>query len=203
MAPAQVVSPNGGYGFGPRHLDFHPTMPWVYVSLERQSAMHMYRMSGDYIEHEAAYVHDLLADRANKKSRQMSGTVHVHPNGRFVYFANRADPTVEFQGRQVFASGENSIVAFAIDHHSGQPTLIQHIDTRSIHVRTFAIDPSGRLMVAASIAPRLVRDQDRIVSMPAALSVFRIGTDGKLEFARKYDVAADGKTHYWIGMVGF
>ncbi len=33
----QAVAPNGGYGFGPRHLDFHPTQPWVYVSLERQS----------------------------------------------------------------------------------------------------------------------------------------------------------------------
>ncbi|MBV9964815.1 MAG: beta-propeller fold lactonase family protein, partial [Alphaproteobacteria bacterium] len=26
------IAPNGGYGFGPRHLDFHPTKPWVYVS---------------------------------------------------------------------------------------------------------------------------------------------------------------------------
>src|SRR6185312_12294895 len=26
------VAPDGGYGFGPRHLDFHPTRPWVYVS---------------------------------------------------------------------------------------------------------------------------------------------------------------------------
>ena len=33
------IAPNGGYGFGPRHLDFHPTRPWVYVSLERQSIM--------------------------------------------------------------------------------------------------------------------------------------------------------------------
>src|SRR6202049_3437921 len=35
------VAPNGGYGFGPRHLDFHPTRPWVYVSLERQNRLDM------------------------------------------------------------------------------------------------------------------------------------------------------------------
>jgi len=35
------VAPNGGYGFGPRHLDFHPTKPWVYVSLERQNRLDM------------------------------------------------------------------------------------------------------------------------------------------------------------------
>src|SRR5438552_15553414 len=28
------VAPNGGKAFGPRHLDFHPTKPWMYVSIE-------------------------------------------------------------------------------------------------------------------------------------------------------------------------
>src|SRR5579885_3732842 len=37
-----VVAPNGGYGFGPRHLDFHPTKPWVYVSLERQNRLDVF-----------------------------------------------------------------------------------------------------------------------------------------------------------------
>src|SRR5204862_370224 len=36
------VAPNGGYGFGPRHLDFHPIKPWVYVSLERQNRLDMF-----------------------------------------------------------------------------------------------------------------------------------------------------------------
>jgi 6-phosphogluconolactonase (cycloisomerase 2 family) len=26
------IAPNGGKEFGPRHLDFHPTKPWIYVS---------------------------------------------------------------------------------------------------------------------------------------------------------------------------
>jgi 6-phosphogluconolactonase len=39
--------------------------------------------------------------------------------------------------------------------------------------------------------------------VPAALSVFRAGPDGKLEFVRKYDVdTTGGKTHYWMGIVG-
>src|SRR5439155_512477 len=33
------IAPNGGYGLGPRHLDFHPTKPWVYVPLERQNRL--------------------------------------------------------------------------------------------------------------------------------------------------------------------
>src|ERR1043166_4556884 len=37
LSHAAVVAPNGGYGFGPRHVDFHPRKPWLYVSDERRS----------------------------------------------------------------------------------------------------------------------------------------------------------------------
>ena len=39
------VAPRGGYGFGPRHLDFHPTKPWVYVSLERQNQLDLFDLT--------------------------------------------------------------------------------------------------------------------------------------------------------------
>ena len=93
-----AIAPNGGYGFGPRHLDFHPTQPWVYVSLERQNKLYMYRMQGDSLEPAAAFMRDTLADPANVKPRQLAGTIHVHPNGRFVYVVNRADWTVDYAG---------------------------------------------------------------------------------------------------------
>jgi len=195
------IAPNGGYGFGPRHLDFHPTHPWVYVSLERQSRLYTYRMSGDTLEHDAAYICDTLADRENIKPRQHAGAIHVHPNGRCVYVINRADWTVNCEGKAVFAGGENSIVVYSIDISTGKPTPIQHVDPRCIHVRTFAINRSGRLLVAASIKPIDVRVENRISTVPAALSVFRIVSDGKLEFVRKYDVDTAGAIHYWMGMV--
>jgi 6-phosphogluconolactonase (cycloisomerase 2 family) len=77
----------------------------------------------------------------------------VHPNGRVVYLANRGDRTADYEGRRVFAGGENSIVSFTLDPATGEPTLLQHADTHSYHMRTFATDPGGRLMVAASIKP--------------------------------------------------
>jgi 6-phosphogluconolactonase (cycloisomerase 2 family) len=199
-----VVAPNGGYGFGVRHLDFHPTRPWIYVSLESQSMLHMFRMTGDGIEGEPAYVRDALADRGNIKPKQVAGTIHVHPNGRVVYLANRSDYTVDFGGRKVFGGGENSIVAFSLDAATGEPTLLQHADCRCYHhVRTFAMDPDARMMVAASIKPMAVRDGDAVRTEPAALSVFRVADDGKLEFARKYDVdTGAGRTQYWMGIVG-
>ena len=111
-----TIAPNGGYGFGPRHLDFHPSEPWVYVS-------------------------------------------------------------------------------------PGEPTPIQHIETRGIHCRTFHIDPSGRMLVAAHNVPVLVRDDSTVTTVPACLSVFRIGPDGRLDFVRKYNVDTRDRIMFWMGMV--
>src|SRR5467141_3990894 len=41
------IAPDGGKEFGPRHLDFHPAKPWMYVSIETQNKMYMFRMEGD------------------------------------------------------------------------------------------------------------------------------------------------------------
>jgi 6-phosphogluconolactonase (cycloisomerase 2 family) len=202
LSESAVVAPNGGYGFGPRHIDFHPREPWLYVSDERRSQLYMFRFPGERIEGEPAYTCDTLADRAHEEPRQLAGTIHVHPSTRFVYVANRADYTVEYEGHKVFGGGENSIAVFAIDPATGKPTLVQHADTRCYHVRTFAFDPSGRLMVAASIKPMKVRNGSSVQTVPAAMTVFRVGADGKLEYVRSYDVEAGGKTQYWMGIVG-
>jgi len=196
------IAPGGGYGFGPRHVDFHPTRPWLYVSLERQSRLQMFQMTKQGLEAQPAYERDTLLEPGNIRPRQLAGTIHVHPNGRFVYVANRADCTVDHQGRQVFGGGENSIVVYAINQETGEPTAIQHIDPRSIHVRTFAFDPSGRVMVAASTKSLAVREGEKVNTVPAALSVFRVSDDGRLSFERRYDIDTGGQLQFWMGVVG-
>ena len=39
-----AIQPGDGMQFGPRHLDFHPTRPWVYVSIESQNKLHVYQL---------------------------------------------------------------------------------------------------------------------------------------------------------------
>jgi 6-phosphogluconolactonase (cycloisomerase 2 family) len=192
------VAPNGGYGFGPRHLDFHPTRPWIYVSLERQNAVAMFPHDAGRLTPAPAFQHTTLLEPDNVSGHQMVGTVHVHPNGRFVYVANRASDTVEKNGRRVFAGGENSITVFAIDRASGQPAPIQHADTHGIHCRTFHIDPSGRLMVCAHIMGLAMPGGGEI---PTRLTLFRIGDDGRMSFARGYDIETGGRFMWWMGMV--
>src|SRR5262249_30691101 len=132
---------------------------------------------------------------------QAAGTIHVHPNGRFVYQANRASSTVKVDGKQVFAGGENSIAVFSINQKTGEPTLIQNIDGHGIQLRTFAIDPGAQMMVAASIQSLLVKEGSTINTLSAGLSVFRLGSDGRLAFVRKYDVDVGDRTQFWSGMV--
>jgi 6-phosphogluconolactonase (cycloisomerase 2 family) len=194
------VAPGKGYGFGPRHLDFHPTRPWAYVAIERQNQLQTFRLESGGLAAAPAYTKDTLADRGKLRPRQLVGAIHVHPNGKFVYVSNRSDNTVDHEGTKVFGGGENSIAVFAIDGESGEPTLIQHADPQSYHVRTFALDPSGKVLVAASISPMDVREAGRIVHVPAALSVFRVGADGRLAFVRKYDVETNGRMQWWAGI---
>jgi 6-phosphogluconolactonase len=194
------VAPHGGYGFGPRHLDFHPTKPWVYVSLERENRVDMFPLTNGALSAIAAFRKTTLSQPVPAGARQAVGTVHVHPSGRFVYVANRASTVVEAAGHKVFAGGENTLAVYAIDAATGEPKAIQHVDTRGIHCRTFHIDPSGRLLVAAHIQGIAVKEGANLRQVPCCLSLFRIGGDGRLDFVRKYDIAVGERTMWWMGM---
>ena len=196
------IAPGNGLGFGPRHLDFHPTQPWVYVSIERQNKLYVYELQSDgALGRDPLFVKDTLAEPANVKPGQGAGAIHVHPNGRFVYLTNRNQDEVEFQGKTVFNGGENNVAVFSIDPRTGEPSLTQTAQGHGIHLRTFGIDPSGRLLVAASIRPLAVRDGNTIGTLTAGIMVYRIADDGTLAFVRKYDIDTASGQQFWSGMV--
>ena len=194
-----AVGGKGGHGYGPRHVAFHPNKPWVYVCVESQNEMHMHTMQGDSLSPEPAYKKTTTVGNYDIHFPQATGAIHVHPNGRTVYISNRANATVNFNGKPVFQGGENNIAVFSINQTTGEPTLVQNIDPQSFHIRTFSIDPTGKLLVAASIVDMNVRDGNNVRYVPAGMTVFRIGDDGKLTFVRKYDVELGGKLQWWTG----
>ncbi len=179
----QTVAPNGGFGFGPRHLDFHPTQPWVYVSLERQDQIAFFTLTDGTLSPDALARVDTLDAARPQSDHQLVGTVHVHPNGRTAYVANRTRDNV----------GQNSLAVFALDPQTGMPRRVQNIDSHGVHPRTFHIDPSGRTMVVAHI--------QGAGDVPCRLTTFRIAEDGTLAFAHAYDVDNAGKYMWWAGMV--
>jgi len=195
------IAPGNGLGFGPRHLDFHPSRPWVFVSIERQNKLCVYTLdAGTGLSRTPIFVRDTLAD-PRPKVRQAAGAIHVHPSGRFVYVTNRASDVVESNGTKAVVNGENNIAVFAIDQATGEPTLIQTADGNTYELRTFGIEPGGRLLVAASIKAVPVRGADGIKTVPARLGVFHVGGDGMLTLKRQYDVDTGAATQFWSGTV--
>jgi 6-phosphogluconolactonase len=195
------IAPGTGLGFGPRHLDFHPTKPWVFVSIERQNQIYVYeRNDAAGLARDPLFVKNSLAN-PKPPVRQAAGAIHVHPNGKFVYQTNRASDLTTEDGKTVVINGENNVAVYAIDQATGEPTLIQNADGRAYELRTFGIDPAGKLLIAASIKSVPVRDGSEINTVPARISVFRIGNDGKLDLARQYDIDTSKGQQFWTGFV--
>jgi 6-phosphogluconolactonase (cycloisomerase 2 family) len=194
---AGSVAPGGGFGFGPRHLDFHPRRPWVYVSLERQNRLQMFAIGETGLGDAPLFDVNLLRGPPRGLVRQTAGTVRVHPKGHVVYVANRPERVVDADNR-----GDSSIVALAIDPDTGEPRPLDYADPRFIHVRSFAIDPNGRLLVAAGLRTLPLRSGEGTIESRALLSLFRIADDGRLTFLRSYDPDAGVDLQVWIGIAG-
>ena len=204
LSNLQTVTVGNGLGFGPRHLDFHPSRPFVYVSMERENALYVYGLQPDGTFSRDPLFQRLALSDPNGKERhpgQGVGPIHVHPGGRFVYQTNRGSGTIDHQGLRISNSGENNVVVYAIDQETGEPSLIQRAEAHGFELRTFSIDPSGRMLIAASTTPMVVLDADGRTNVSAGLTLYRIGADGKLSFVRKYDVDTAAGTQFWCGFL--
>jgi 6-phosphogluconolactonase (cycloisomerase 2 family) len=201
LSNEKSITRGDGSGFGPRHVDFHPTKPWMYVSMERNNELLTYGVQDDGITPSPLFTKPTVNQPELRAPAQYLGPIHVHPNGKFVYLVNRSDGTVDFGGTKVHGPGENTVAVFSIDATSGEPTPIQSIGIDAYHARTFSIHPSGKMLVTAAVAPLSERNGDQTRDVPAGLSVFGIGDDGRLTLARKYDVDVTGGPLFWCGMV--
>ena len=117
-----------------------------------------------------------------------------------MYQANRSASS-NAAGESIDGGGENSIAVYSINPQTGEPKLIQSADTRGAEPRTFALDPSARVLVAANQTAIIEGSGISPRKIPASLAVFRIGDDGKLDFARKYDIDTSHGSVFWMGIV--
>jgi hypothetical protein len=97
--------------------------------------------------------------------------------------------------------GETTIAVFAIDRATGRPMRVQDVDTMGGSPRTFAIDPSGRLMLVANSTPLPTLEGGRVPHAPPNVAVFRIAHDGRLSYVRRYDFPEADRPMLWIGIV--
>jgi 6-phosphogluconolactonase len=191
---------HGAHGFAPRHIDFHPTQPWMYLCVETQGEIRLYDYTDKSVALEPRCIKSTLEGAQAGRSAQMTSAIHVHPNGQFVYVSNRASEKELFGDEQVFVGGVNDIAVFSIDPQNGEPTLIQHIDTLGIFPRTFGIDASGRMLVVGNQDPTNIRVGDTMRRIVPSLVVFRIEEDGRLTFLNKHDHPDNGDVCFWVGV---
>jgi 6-phosphogluconolactonase (cycloisomerase 2 family) len=176
-------------GVGPRHLDFGPDGKAAYVAVERGNTLRVFALARDALDLEPLSVTTTLANPDRPAAGQRAGAIHVHPSGRFVYVSNRGQLDGDASGRQRFGGGENNIAVFALDTAGRQPVLVQHAPVHGLEPRSFAIDPSGRLLIAGNQYPS--------PDAPASLDVFSVGEDGRLEHKRAVPLERSGIV--WVG----
>jgi 6-phosphogluconolactonase len=132
VAPSLQDSVATPAGCGPRHLVFHPTLPRVYVLCELNANL----LSYDW---DAGCGSLTLADEqpslpGDWKGEPSAAAIRVHSSGSALYVSNR---------------NHDSLTAFSLDGN-GRASLACCISAGGKTPRDFAIDPSGRWLLAAN-----------------------------------------------------
>ena len=202
LSPRASIEPNGGFGFGARHLDFHPGKPWLFLGVERQSELHVFELEGGSVRPDALYRLSTLAGPNDGPARQAMSGIHFHPTGKVVYISNRAYGSQESRLGPAAPEGEDNIAVFAVDPETGAPTAIQHAPTHGHLPRTFSIDGSGRMLVAANseAAPKVAPNGDVRVA-PLSLVTFKVADDGTLRETGVIEFPDRDKLLFWSGFL--
>jgi len=81
------------------------------------------------------FVHKVSTLAEDFEGESFCADIHVSPDGKFVYGSNR---------------GENTIVIFNRDQHTGQLTLVGRESVHGEWPRNFTIDPTGKFLLVAN-----------------------------------------------------
>lgn len=133
LAPADPPSADVAPGAGPRHLAFHPSGRWLYVTGELNSTLTVFSWDAEWGR--LGHVQAIGTLPAGWTGINYPAEVAVAASGCFVYMSNR---------------GHDSIAIFAVDGATGKLTPAGHEPTQGNFPRHFALDPTGAFMVVAN-----------------------------------------------------
>ncbi len=122
-------------GSGPRHMKFDTTGKFIFVLNELALSITVFRYDVQAGTMTALNTVETVPEKEKAKEQAISASeIRVHPNGKFVYSANR---------------GHDTITGFSFDASKGQLNLIERVPIRGATPRNFNIDPSGQWLLAA------------------------------------------------------
>lgn len=120
-------------GGGPRHMKFHPNGKWIYVLNELSLSVSVfdYDASAGTMTRKQT-VPTVSQEELDQEKFKSCSEIRVHPNGKFVYAANRGHDTIT-----VFRVGDQGILE-----------EIQNEHVRGATPRNFNLDPSAQWLLA-------------------------------------------------------
>jgi len=133
LAPASPDSVACSPGIGPRHCKFSRDGRFLYVINELGSSITVF--SRDPATGALSAQQTVPTLPAGFAGGNICAEIHLHPNGRFVYGANR---------------GHDSLAVFARDEAGGGLRLVEITPCGGRHPRHFALSPDGTWLVCAN-----------------------------------------------------
>jgi 6-phosphogluconolactonase len=119
-------------GSGPRHLEFHPSLPYVFVLNELNSTVSSFHWDGPRGTMQQIATYPLLPDSFHEFNK--SADIHLTGNGQFLYASNR---------------GHNSLTAFKVND-DGTLVLIDRFPSGGDFPRNFFITPDDQFLLVAN-----------------------------------------------------
>ena len=144
-------------GGGPRHMKFHPEGKHAIVLNELAMSLSVFSYDGQGAMELTQTVDTISPQTQARESFNSGSEIVIHPNGKFVYSANR---------------GNDTISVFSFDVDSGKLERIQVEPIRGAWPRNFNVDPSGHWLIAAG--------RDSNTATPFAIDQ----SNGKLQYRR-------------------
>ena len=138
-------------GSGPRHVAFHPTLPYAYVVNELDSTVVAYHFDGNTGALAPFQLLSSLPDSFTGNSR--AAEIELSADGRFVHASNR---------------GHDSIVSYAVDPQNGRMTPVGWQSSGGKTPRFFTL--RGEDILVAN------EDSDNIVRLPDGATLAKTGS---------------------------
>ncbi|MFJ2158045.1 lactonase family protein [Streptomyces sp. NPDC087856] len=129
---------------GPRHIAFHPILPYAYTIDELRSTVTTYgwdTRSGDLASRQ---IQSSTAPSMTGDSR--GGEIAVSPDGRFVYASNRSGAGDGTPG----GPDPDTIGVFKVSARDGTLTPVEWTSSEGLRPRFFCLSPDGRRLYAAN-----------------------------------------------------
>lgn len=119
-------------GAGPRHLAYHPSGRFIYITNELNSTVTACAWDAD--TGRLAEI-QTVSTLDGFTGENYPSDIHLTPLGDFLYAANR---------------GENSLAAYRVDGATGRLEPLGSFDCGGAWPRSFTIDPDGRFLLVAN-----------------------------------------------------